>query len=71
MHSPTPTYLGTLPVYIGTTQIPQVPDPTDGQVKDLGVPESMMNYYLNISLNLYMNMVWTIKDSAKYDMNMT
>jgi hypothetical protein len=57
MHSPAPIYLGTSLTYIGTAQIPRVPDPTDRQVKDLGVPESMMNHHLTISLNLFMNMV--------------
>jgi hypothetical protein len=57
MHSPTPIYPGTSAAFIGTTQTPRVPDPTDRQGKGLDVPESMMNHHHNISLNLFMNII--------------
>jgi hypothetical protein len=46
-----PIYPGTSPVYIVTTQVPCVPDPTDRQVKNLGIPEGMMNHHLYLALN--------------------
>jgi hypothetical protein len=51
MQSPTPIYLGTSHVYIVTTLDPVIPDPTDRYVKNLGVPEGMMNHHLYIALN--------------------
>jgi hypothetical protein len=51
IQSPTPIYSGTSPVYIVTTKSPVVPDPMDRQVKNLGVPEGMMNRHLYLALN--------------------
>ena len=50
MHSPVAPYPSTTLAYTETTQIPQVPDPTDRWVKDLGTPDGTMNRHLNLAL---------------------
>jgi hypothetical protein len=57
MHPPATIYPGTSPAYIMTTQIPRVPDPMDRPVRDLGIPEGMMNHHLLTQIILLMNMI--------------
>ena len=46
MHPPGPLYPSTMLTYNGPTQVPRVPDPTDRQVRDLGIPEGMMKHHI-------------------------
>jgi hypothetical protein len=53
-------YPSTTPVYKETTYTaipPQVPDPTDRQVKGIGKPEGTTNHHFNLALNLLIQII--------------
>jgi hypothetical protein len=52
--------------YTETIQIPQVAEPMDRQVMDLGAPEAMMNYHLNLALILLIQVIWMIKHEVEH-----